>query len=247
MKQLLLAGLLSFGLLSTAQADTVKVLGNDLIEGTTTIQLKDGIGGGNGGEFDVYLPPNVYVPPPGPTSPSWSGFCLERNEYFTDGNTYRIDSITDGAINGGIGGPNPDPISSETAWLFYKFWIHDLKAIDGLNDYYDNVNSSINREKNATALQDAIWAFEEEITAPLAGTNYYYDLAVAESLAPNDIGQVRVLNLVSLSGGVAQDQLVVIDSPSLGVPEPSSFAGLLGIVSVSLLGCVWRRKRQQAV
>ena len=35
-------------------------------------------------------------------------------------------------------------------------------------------------------------------------------------------------------------------APAAVVPEPSTYAGLLGITCVSLLAYGWRRKRQQA-
>ena len=46
-------------------------------------------------------------------------FCVEYNEHFTPGSTFYY-GISQGAINGGISGGNPDPISRGTAWLYLQ-------------------------------------------------------------------------------------------------------------------------------
>ena len=65
MKRLLLAGLLSLGMLSSAQAETILPYGGspiDVIPNSTTITLSPGTGAGSapgyrGGEFNVDLTP----------------------------------------------------------------------------------------------------------------------------------------------------------------------------------------------
>src|SRR4030042_847202 len=54
---------------------------------------------------------------------SFVTFCLERNEYFVPGKAYIVDSIEQYAVKGGVGGQtaNQDPISTETAYLYYSY------------------------------------------------------------------------------------------------------------------------------
>ena len=45
---------------------------------------------------------------------------MEENEYFTPGSTYYY-GISQNAVNGGVSGGHPDPISKGTAWLYLNF------------------------------------------------------------------------------------------------------------------------------
>ncbi|TWU06977.1 hypothetical protein CA54_53810 [Symmachiella macrocystis] len=260
MKRLLLAGLLSFGLLSTAQAETVRPydsfgdLGSNfytITPGVTTISLGDGTGPNPGGEFTV-----DKINGDATYNPYWSGFCVEYSEHFAYNENMEVYGISDYADDGGPPANSVDYLSDETRWLFAQFWTKDLFGVNGsgttqLDGYYDN------QANNAKYLQQAIWMLEDEIT--VNDQNWYYKSAKAAVLAGTAEGvarfdDVKVLNLYrqnldSQGNPVkAQDQLVVIgdglgESPE--VPEPSSFAGLIGIFSVSLLGYGWRRKQQQ--
>ena len=154
-------------------------------------------------------------------------FCLERNEYFNPGGTYYVGSITDGAINGGIGGqtsPGFDPISSQTAYLYFQW------ATEAIVHTADNAND----------LQLAIWSLEGEIT-----DNNYIPLTSGalgfKELAENASGLygVQVMNIYGGSAAAAganfndpkQDMLVYN-----AVPEPASVLlfglGLLGISAI---------------
>src|SRR5690606_12853492 len=88
------------------------------------IRFTDKEGTQNGGEFGVHLKdsPNPYMGGNGESAELFRTFCLERNEYLDFSSSgFVIDSISKEAVNGGTGGPNPDPISAETAWLYYNF------------------------------------------------------------------------------------------------------------------------------
>lgn len=254
MKRLLLSGLLSLGMLSSAQAETIAVINGNVVEVGDTLSLANGVGDNPGGEFNVDV-----LNGDSSGNPYWSGFCVEYKENFSYNETMTIEGISTAADLGGDAshGGSPDPISDATAWLFAQFWDGSLfglnsggTAADG--DYLDS------HPTNATYLQEAIWMLEEEFLvgdSNYNASNFYFTEALSAVSAPsfdsstvNGMDGVRVLNLRRANGSRGQDQLVVIENPggSPEVPEPSSFACLIGIVSVSLLGCGWRRKRQQA-
>lgn len=167
-----------------------------------TVYFSRGTGSGSGGEFNVYkfAGPILY-----------QTFCLEKAEYLNFGSPFYVNSISDRAINGGVG-PVGDPIAFETAWLYTQFINHTLFGYT----YGDN--------SSANALQDAIWYFEGE------GGSYNAFAQLADAANPIDIGNVRVLNLKNASGGNAQDVLIVV------TPEPLSLlllgAGLIGLAGL---------------
>ncbi len=185
----------------------------------TITLLNHGNGLNGGGEFNWQAQDDGYT---------FASFCLERNEYISPGGSYNIDSITSGAMNGGVGGPNPDPISDQTAWLFWNFSRGTLDGYDG---------TSIVQ----AALQNLIWFFEEEITM-FSGIGIEgdwwasADAAIADGWNNLD-GKVAVLNL-SRNGNPAQDQLVA----AAPVPEPETMV-LLGIGLLFIAGIV--RKKQK--
>ena len=80
-------------------------------------------------------------------------FCIEYSEHFSPGSTYYY-GISQGAMNGGLSGGNPDPISRGTAWLYLQF------AKGTLAGY--NYALGPGGNASAAALQATIWWLEGE-------------------------------------------------------------------------------------
>jgi len=193
---------------------------------------------GNGGEFTIQINNNTLLPDLnwvlplydsktkdiGNYDPSFQSFCVEYTEYISIGSTYNF-TMSDRAIQGGVG-PQGDPISVGTAWLYYQF-------ARGILAGYDYNAPTSNRDDIAGALQATLWWLENERPDPGAG-NAFRNLVLAQfsndsTLAKDDNnGQypVAVLNLSDASGNPKQDQLVL-------VPEPATMfllgSGLVGV------------------
>lgn len=151
-------------------------------------------------------------------------FCVEVNESLTFGKMFKVDSITNRAIFGGVG-PGGDPISPETAYLYTMFRKGTLSG-------YDYTPDSAGRQASANALGRAIWYLEDELTYTPSGQAWTW-IQEAKDSGWTGIEGVRVLNLVwavnhgdHKIGDRAQDLLVL-------VPEPTTLfllgAGLLGV------------------
>lgn len=161
-------------------------------------------------------------------------FCVERSEYMYEDVYYEVSDISENAYYGGWewnwSTPWYDPLSPETAYLYYNFVIGSLSG-------YDTSTEDAHR-LSANALQIAIWYLEDEITVPVAGSGNwwttgwggyfkYLDANTADlannfiSLARNSgwtsIGNVRVVNIVESMGCKKinrQSSLIVV------TPEP---------------------------
>lgn len=177
-----------------------------------------------------------------------NSLCLERNEVISlnANSKYYVASITNAAHDGGIGGPNPDPISEATQFIYYQYATGNLSSFDldpfstafSSPTYFDYSTSDSNR-----ALQNAVWSLEQEGTAGLTGNSSDYldallNLAAASIGGSNEpwLSRVQVLNLEDMNGGNAQDQLVLIS-----MPEPVSL-----IVWTSMLGMATLVRRRKA-
>jgi hypothetical protein len=147
-------------------------------------------------------------------------FCLEIDEPI-DFDTYTADKNTE-AIFGGAGGPTPDPLDPETAWIY---------------SHYIGGNAI---GWSAEDVQLAIWVQEEEIiSAP--GYGQWSDveailaLASANANANGSIGNVSVLNLWD---HISPGKDIAIQDLLITTPEPASMM-LLGLGGIFL-----RRKRK---
>ena len=198
------------------------------------VSLQNGTWGTtNGGEFLITVeegPIGIY-----PKNATFESFCIETNEYINSSTVYNVTSDT-AAWDGGSGGPEPDPLSPESAYL-YSLWL----------DGTDGVNTIIHSDLTANALQRAIWELEDEDLGEDAGLSAtYIDWAeeAVTSAGDNDswfddwgytIGDIRVMNLWDYSNICdphAQDQLVRVPIPG---------AVLLGMLGLGAAGMKLRR------
>lgn len=196
----------------------------------SVIQLADSYGNTGGGEFIATVT--------GAPADTFITFCLEKNEYFTPGQNLYVKAVNTAAVNGGVGGPNPDPISAQTAYLYTMF---RTGALSG----YDFVGTGATRIASANSFQKAIWYLEEEITYGETDAQAQAWITAANTAVSTNawtgIGNVRVLNLYQDANFTtrAQDQLYL-----LPVPEPEIYA-MMGL-GLGLLGWVGRRRKLQA-
>jgi hypothetical protein len=196
-------------------------------------KVKVGFGpnqGSGGGEFTITVLDGPLKDVYG--LQSFKSFCIEKNEYVGNNATYNY-VINSGAVAGGRTGGNPDPVSDDTAYLFYNFWEGSLSGVGGAFEYNYSSTSSAND------LQQAIWFEEGELPntafASLRDGAKSYLLQAAASGFVNN-GRVSVLNLTDSSGGLHQDQLVVT------IPVPGALWLGMGLVGcIGLVGGVRRR------
>lgn len=214
-----LIALLLFGLVPVAMAGQIKI---DRITDYYS---------GNGGEFNITgigTGGNV-------AAASYNGgfetFCLEKDEFVTIPGFYNY-AFSKEAYAGGNNTDSGDPISAGTAYLYYHF------AKETLSGY--NYTPGGGRVASAGVLQEAIWFLEKEITSLSGGSNAFVNLAITQfgTLAKamedaNGMFGVRVINLTTSTGQLAQDQLYL--------PEP----GTLLLLGMGFLGlATFRRSRK---
>ena len=127
-----------------------------------------------------------------------------------------------------------DVLSKGTSWLYSQF------AAGKLADYQYNYGSG--RVASATALQNAFWFLEDELTS--LDANNVFGQAILTKFLTFDAAKVdavpgeypvKALNLTDGNGGLHQDFLTA-------VPEPSTYlAGLSALGMLGLFG--WRSRK----
>ena len=228
MKRLILL-ILALGALGLSQAFAIP-----------KVTMQPFIAGANGNysaqpnaEFAYVL--DNYVLGKSKTNEGWFGtFCLEKNEFFSPGQTYNV-ALNDGSVMGGKGGNivgGKDIISKGTAHLYQLFAMGTLAEL------------TYGASSSAKELQDMFWYLEGEIGS-IAATNPFIaplttKYTTLDNAKANYTGTaVGVMNLTGIrqDGSVTknQDQLVF-----LGVPDGGMTLSLLGL---SLVGMAAFRRR----
>jgi hypothetical protein len=203
--------------------------------GEFTLLAGDGLGWVLNGYAEGKTKDVINVPGTTKLDGTFQTFCVEENEYIYPSTTLDA-TISNGAINGGKTGGDPDPLSIGTAWLYYNF------ATGGMADYIYSDHST------AGDLQNTIWWLEGEAGDPGATNVFRNDVLAkftneAGATADNN-GQykVAVLNLWQLGHAgdltkdangnyiyVRQDQLVVTPIPGALLLLGPGLIGLVGI------------------
>lgn len=141
---------------------------------------------------------------------SFVTFCLETNEYLANGEILRPYNISTVADLGGSGGPRPDPISTETAFLFWTY-----RMGNPYNWYAGDV-------------QNAIWFLEEELWGVSNSLIPFATQAVQNGWTNNN--RVAVLNLYRGETGTTRGQDVLAT-----IPEPGSTVLFFLISTLALI------------
>jgi hypothetical protein len=210
--------------------------------GPVTVTRVSGYYSGIGGEFTIlgspWANPVHYSSDTLVTLGNQTGFqtfCIEYNEHISG---TRWAELNTKAINGGVGGGSPDPLSIGAAWLYKQF-------AEGNLDGYDYAPGS-GREASAAALQATLWWLEDEIAGQ--PDNSFTSLVLAQfgnaaaakaDYDPSTAGfQVRVINMwgVDANGNIdytkrKQDMLVYL-VPDGGMTLVLLGCGLLGLAAV---------------
>jgi hypothetical protein len=209
-----------------------------LVAAGDIVRLYNGPGSTGGGEFWADVVGKGVGGTINAANYDFIAFCLEYNETFNYyGQDLKVDKVNTAAVNGGVSGGNPDPLSAQTAWLYTQFVNNTLSG-------YTHTDSKAN------SLQRAFWFMEGELGASytLAQLNTLDHQAklwvdAANASGWTDIGQVRALNLLKFQNGQwvnAQDQLYMLP---VAVPEPMTTA-MLGL-GLALFGFAARRRTKQ--
>ena len=174
--------------------------------------------------------------------PLFKTFCLERNEGFTAGIPYEVYDVSNVADLGGVGGPDPDPISNATASLYVSYRNSTLDTDVGGYTY--------DSDSSAVALQQAIWAIEEEIAvSDLSGLALsIYNAFTAPVGALNDYAgsEVVVINTWTANHTLVQSFLDFQSEIEEPVPEPASM--LIWGLGLGVMGTFgFRRRRRTSV
>lgn len=188
--------------------------------GQQVVVTEGAYGTTTGGEFNLDVGKNGSI--------DYIGFCLEQNEHVTMGATYVIDSVADYANAGGVGGAvnGQDALSDATKWVYWNYMTGNLGAkTNALTD----------------AVQNVIWYLEGEIAFNSSFGSYYNSWVTGQS-DYSISGVVKVLNLESTDGALAQSMIIgEPGSTPSPVPEPNTML-LFGAGMAGLAGVARRRK-----
>jgi len=244
-------------------------LADSATTGVVTFTNYSGRGGANGGGEFLFTAQSATsvssvirdaVPA---NTQNFRTFCIEENEYISGGTPYNatIDgtaSVAGRAYAGGVGGPNPDPISVATAYIFQNFERDNYKTTNNLGgSIVIGGIASGTTSTLANAVQLAIWSLEQEVTLSVGGHSGLDDLAQSLITDANSglaggktvaltfwrdgggvqtFNDVRVMNLTTTDAShtLAQSQ-IVLSNANADVPLPgvawmglASFGGLAG-------------------
>jgi hypothetical protein len=200
---------------------------------------------GDGGEFTATnsLPGgfglqgySAWTSTGGTFATSFDTFCVQNtpdDEQFTPGDTYNYSYS--GQI---LGGPkDPKTLNQGVAWLYSQFASGHLVGYD-----YDNAGGM--RTTDAAILQNEIWF----LLGDGGVDNATYDTMITNAhlsgtYTAGEFG-VDVLNLTTLNGGPAQDQLAYNNGGFNQHGHPIPDNGLtIALIGVSFLGLALFRRR----
>jgi hypothetical protein len=209
--------------------------------------------GGTGGEFRVYGPVTGNVP--GPAVSQFYTFCVEVAENLASPST--VASIGGMSLNTNI------PLSSVTSALYREFLskkgtTNSFFGYSGLDATYNDVGSGSNND--AVRFQKAIWYFQgnqENLSASAIAGNGFIQAGLhwantinggntVALLASNvaNFGGIKIMNLVSNTGGRAQDMLIYQSGAGGApvVPEPAT----ISLFVLGLAGYYGMNRRRKA-
>ena len=207
------------------------------------IRIENGPGS-PGGEFIVRkstdFSPAVLTPEP--LANAFKTFCVQTQESLGFGPIYTVGGIsTSSTLLGGTA------LNFDTAGL-YKEFMNNVGAASF--DFFGVVGATYTNgsASSANALQWAIWELQGQVmtglpTLSVASTtlkNAYKAAVAAQGLS--SIGDIRILNLFTSTGGHAQDVLIDISrNRGNAIPEPSSLA-IFGFLVTGMVARARRRK-----
>ncbi len=196
-------------------------------------------GGGSGGPFEV-KPIGFGTNNPsglgahGAAAGNFVTFCIETDEFLTQGGQYYI-QFSDEARAGGSGGPDPDPLDDRSRYLYAHFIRGTIQAQLDAWALDDPINGggtfTYQTFASGEALQRAIWYIEQEGGG---SENFLAKLAAwavggGSGASLSGMSNVRVMNMWANADftGNRQDLLVMIPLPA---PVWMAGIGLFGVV-----------------
>lgn len=228
-----------------------------------TIQINryKGYYSGNGGEFNITgwgaAAPDIPYSPLALVNGGFESFCLEKNETVSMGGSYV-------ATYGGSVTTSQDTISVGTAFLYDQFSQGILGGYDYTGKDRDKWAKSL--QQTIWELEDEVSRkasikskeLEKFISDPgkywdkyLKNQDKYFEALLVTTFgswdnAKNDVSKdndygIGVLNLTTMNGGPAQDQLVRIPGPG-PVPKPVPEPGTMLLLGLGLLGLAASRR-----